>query len=232
MPIKLYELVGSDPARPFSPHCWKVRMALAHKRLDFETVPVRFTEIPAIANGGFKIVPVLAHGARHVSDSFDIALYLRDTYPDRGADLFRGEGAIALSRFIESWSFTQIHDWITRWALLDIVAMLDPADAAYFRESRTARLGMPLEDIVANREATIPELMKRLTPLRHMLARQPFVGGSEPRFADFIVFGAFQWLRIVSGLHMIPADDPVRSWIERMLDLNDGMARQVPEAGA
>jgi hypothetical protein len=39
MRILLYELVGSDPRRPFSPHCWKIAMALAHKGLAFECVP-------------------------------------------------------------------------------------------------------------------------------------------------------------------------------------------------
>jgi hypothetical protein len=31
MTILFYELVGRDTTRPFSPHCWKIAMALAHK---------------------------------------------------------------------------------------------------------------------------------------------------------------------------------------------------------
>jgi hypothetical protein len=31
MSLKLFELVGTDAARPFSPFCWRTRMALAHK---------------------------------------------------------------------------------------------------------------------------------------------------------------------------------------------------------
>jgi hypothetical protein len=30
MTLKLFELVGTDEARPFSPFCWRTRMALAH----------------------------------------------------------------------------------------------------------------------------------------------------------------------------------------------------------
>ncbi|MBT1510892.1 hypothetical protein KIP88_10285 [Bradyrhizobium sp. SRL28] len=26
MPLKLYELVGTDPSRPFSPFCWRERL--------------------------------------------------------------------------------------------------------------------------------------------------------------------------------------------------------------
>jgi hypothetical protein len=33
MALKLFELVGADEARPFSPFCWRTRMALAHKVL-------------------------------------------------------------------------------------------------------------------------------------------------------------------------------------------------------
>ena len=49
MPLKLYELVGTDPSRPFSPFCWRTRMALAHKGLSAETIPWCFTEKDAIA---------------------------------------------------------------------------------------------------------------------------------------------------------------------------------------
>lgn len=49
MPLKLYELVGTDPSRPFSPFCWRTRMALAHKGLSAETIPWCFTEKSAIA---------------------------------------------------------------------------------------------------------------------------------------------------------------------------------------
>jgi len=44
MGIVLYELAAADPAVRFSPHCWKVRIALAHKGLKTEGLPWRFTE--------------------------------------------------------------------------------------------------------------------------------------------------------------------------------------------
>ena len=39
----LFELVGTDTDRPFSPYCWRTRMALAHKGLDTTSIPWRFT---------------------------------------------------------------------------------------------------------------------------------------------------------------------------------------------
>ena len=51
MAITLYELVGRDDLR-FSPYCWRTRFALAHKGLEFETVPVRFADKQPIAFSG------------------------------------------------------------------------------------------------------------------------------------------------------------------------------------
>ena len=78
MSLKLFELVGIDETRPFSPFCWRTRMALAHKGLSAETIPWCFTEKGAIAPHGSEKVPVLLDGDRAVVDSWTIANYLED----------------------------------------------------------------------------------------------------------------------------------------------------------
>ena len=90
MSLKLFELVGTDASRPFSPLCWRTRMALAHKGLSAETIPWCFTEKGAIAPHGSEKVPVLLDGETAVVDSWTIANYLEDTYPDRPL-LFGGD---------------------------------------------------------------------------------------------------------------------------------------------
>ena len=40
MAIKLYDLAAAEDDRRFSPYCWRVKMALLHKGLDFETIAV------------------------------------------------------------------------------------------------------------------------------------------------------------------------------------------------
>ena len=82
MARQLYELCGSDPARVFSPFCWRSRMALAHKALDFESVPWRFTETDRLAFASHDKVPVLVDGDRVVADSWAIAQYLDEAYPE------------------------------------------------------------------------------------------------------------------------------------------------------
>ena len=102
MPLKLYELVGTDASRPFSPFCWRTRMALAHKGLSAETIPWRFTEKGVIAPHGAEKVPVLLDGDSAVVDSWTIANYLEDKYPD-SPSLFGGEGGRAMARMLNWW---------------------------------------------------------------------------------------------------------------------------------
>lgn len=232
MPILMYDLVGSDKARPFSPHCWKIRMALEHKKLEYETIPVTFTQISSIENGGYKRIPIIKQGNELIEDSYAIAQHIAERYPETYGSLFSGKGGTGISKFVESWSMTQLHPWIAKWALMDIHNMLDPEDQKYFRESREALFKKPLEEVVADREDRIADLTNILTPLRFMLKSQPYIGGQSPLFADYIVFGAFQWLRLCSGLQMIPSDEPVLDWVNRMLDLHDGLARSYTEANA
>ena len=63
------------------------------------------------------------------------------------------------------------------------------------------------------------------------MERQDFVAGAGPAYADYIVFGAFQWARAVSDYELLAADDPVHAWRKRMLDLHGGLARRTRAYG-
>lgn len=222
----LYSLCGRDENRPFSPHCWKVVMALEHKGLEFIERPVPFTEVPKIENGFSKTVPVLRDGDLLIRDSFDIAVYLEETYPNRPS-LFGGEGGKALARFVEGYSQMLVHPVLTRLAIKDIHDMLDDKDQAYFRESREGRLGKKLEDFEGMKPEAAAALAAQLEPMRHTLKFQPYLGGDTPLFADYILFGALQWLRITTGSLSLPKDHAVSVWFESCLDLFHGKGRAV-----
>jgi Glutathione S-transferase, N-terminal domain len=49
MAIKMFDLAGAEPDRRFSPYCWRIKLALMHKGLEFETIPWRFTDKSVIA---------------------------------------------------------------------------------------------------------------------------------------------------------------------------------------
>jgi len=224
-PIRLYDLAGREDHR-FSPACWRAKLALAHKGLDVETVPTRFTDIARIGDGGFKTVPVLEHGDNRIVDSRSIAEYLEATWPDRPS-LFGGEGGRALTGFIEAWMTATVQARIGPCIIRDIFDHLDPADQAYFRESREARYGATLEAVQAGRDDRIDELRQSLEPLRRLLAIQPFLGGDGPLYADYVVLGAFQWARATSPYRILAEDDPLRLYLDRLLDLHDGLARNL-----
>jgi glutathione S-transferase len=229
MTILLYDLVGEDHARPFSPHCWKTMISLAHKGLEYRRMPTPFTSVPAVEGGVSKTVPVIRDGDKVVADSFAIALYLDDAYPD-SPTLFGGDGGKAMARFIERWSQLTIHPYLGAAALTDIHARLAPPDQAYFRDSREKRYGKPLEEVSAPREAQLAAFRASLEPLRSMLTYQPFIGGDAPLYPDYIVFGAFQWVRVMSPYQTLASDDPIADWFKRCLDLHGGLGRSVPAA--
>jgi glutathione S-transferase len=227
MPLKLFELVGTDNARPFSPFCWRTRMALAHKGLSAESIPWCFTEKGAIAPHQSEKVPVLLDGETSVVDSWVIANYLEDSYPDRPS-LFGGEGGRAICRMMNWWGDIAVVGGMFPLIVADIPSHLKPADAAYFRKTREARFGKPLEDVVAGRDKSVESFRKGLEPMRLTLNTQAYLGGDAPNYADYIVFGGFQWARLVSPFKLLTEDDPVHAWRERLLDAFDGMARKSP----
>jgi glutathione S-transferase len=224
--LTLYDLAGADPSLRFSPHCWKTRMALAHKGLSAETVPWRFTEKEAIDFSGQKLVPVLVHGTHVVSDSWQIACYLEDTFPERPS-LFGGAGGRALSLFANSWADTTLVPPLARLLLPGIHGLIHDKDKDYFRATREKRFGK-LEDLPAGYEAQIGALRAALLPLRQTLGRQPCLAGERPAYAAYAVFGMFMWARCTSPLELLAADDPVHAWRERLLDAFGGMARAAP----
>lgn len=229
MTIKLYTLIGRDTERHFSPHVWKAEMALAHKGPNYERVGKNFVDIPHI-EGGAKIVPVIRDGEAVVADSFKIAQYLDEQYPS-DTPLLGDAQAQAHARFIERWSQLTIHPFVARWALVDIHDCLNEENKSYFKADREKRFGMTMEAFIADREERLQPFLASLQPIRATLGYQPWLGGETPSFADYIVFGAFQWLRIISGTEMLPKEDVVVEWFERCLDLYDGLGRSV-SAGA
>ena len=221
--LELYDLAGAEEDRRFSPFCWRIRLALAHKGLPVTTIPWLFTDKERIAPSGQGRVPVLVDNGRWIADSWAIANYLEDQHPERPS-LFGGPVGRALSRFYNNWTDAVLQVALIRFTLLDIWRHVDDKDKAYFRRSREERFRQKLEEVVAGREQRLAAFRESLAPLRLTLEAQPFLAGSTPLYADYIVFGAFQWVRCVSDFPMLAADDPIAAWRGRMLGLFDGLA--------
>lgn len=228
MPTRtLYELAGADPDRRFSPFCWRIRLALAHKGLDTDTVPWHMSDKESIAFSGQGKVPVLVDGEQVVSDSWQIALYLEKTYP-HAPSLFGGEAGMPAVRFINAWADSMLMPSMARLVMSDIPRHMNESDAAYFRRSREQRFGATLETVCANRDQDVESFRQSLLPIRLALRSAPFIGGDTPHYADYSVFGPFQWARCISDFPLLKTDDPVAAWAGRMLDAFDGIAGKAP----
>jgi glutathione S-transferase len=222
MTIQLYDLAGADKNLRFSPFCWRARMALAHKGLAYECVPWRFSEKAKIAATGQGAVPVIVDGEAMIHDSWAIANYLEEKYPQR--PLFGNEAARGSALMIKFWTERTLHPLLVRILIGDIYANIHENDRAYFRESREKRFGVTLEKLGADPQKYGEQLQTALEPLRLTLNDQPFIAGAAPAFADYIVFGALQWARCVSPLKLLSEDDPLYAWRKRLLECFDGMA--------
>jgi len=226
----LYDLSARDDRR-FSPYCWRARFALAHKGLDFETVPVSFGEKEKIAFSKQPLVPVLMEDGQAVADSWKIACYLEEKYP-AGPSLFGGAVGQAEALFINKWCDGIVQPALVPAIVYSIFQKVRPVDQPYFRESREKRFGKTLETLHGERESHIANFRKVIEPVRGVLALQPYLAGDAPRYADFILAGTFQFARIAYKEDVLAPDDPVRAWRERVFGLFGGLATSVPAAAA
>ena len=226
--IALYELKGKNDRR-YSLFSWRARMALAHKGLDFETLPVLLSDKTAIEFSAGKTVPVLKDKDTVVRDSWKIAEYLENRYKD-SAPLFGGDIGRGVSQAFNSWTDRALVPSMLPVIAADIHERVDPLDESYFRQTMEKVLRMTLEESRAQRDASVLQLGKVLEPLQATFKRQAFMAGAAPAYADYILFSVFQWARVMSPQELLAPEDPLCQWRERMLDLFDGFARNVPTA--
>ena len=209
--LQMFDLAGADETRRFSPFCWRARLAIAHKRLPLETIAWRFTDKAQIAGFGADRVPVLLDGGTVVFESWRIAEYLEDTYPGRPS-LFGDAAGRALARVISNWADLALHPLVLRMKIGDIFNVIDERDRSYFRQSREARFGRTIEELVAEGPAMREPVLRALEPMRRTIEQQPFLSGSEPLYADYILCAVFQWMRVVGGTEVLESEDPMVRW--------------------
>lgn len=145
-------------------------MAVAHKGLPWETIPVPFTEVASIESGESRRIPVIRDGETVVEESYEIAKYLEAKYPEKPS-LFGGEGGEALSVQIINWSQLALHTEVAKLCLMDIHNSLAPSDQEFFRTSREKMFGCTLEEFSSKHPKNAESLNKALTPLELTLKK-------------------------------------------------------------
>jgi glutathione S-transferase len=225
--ITLWELGGRN-GRRYSLFSWRTRMALAHKGLAFDAHPVCLSDKTTIAFSGGKTVPVIRDGDAVVRDSWKIAEHLESRYPQR--PLFGGEIGRGVTHAFNTWVDRALVGLMMQVVAPDIHERVAPADEQYFRAMAEGVTRKSLEELRAGQDEALKRLGRGLEPMQALLKRQPYVCGELPAYADYILFSIFQWARVMSPHELLAPEDPLSAWRERVLDLFEGFARNVPTA--
>jgi glutathione S-transferase len=224
MSLIVYERIGHEGCRP-SCYSWCTRYALAHKALDVEYRPMRHADVETIQNlSGQTFLPVLLDGEVVLHDSWKIAVYLEDRFPDQPS-LFGGPTGRAVTRLLNHWADTTLHPPLWMLALPYMPQYLCPEDRNYFIRSREKQYGMTLEQVCSERAHWQSEVETVCLPLERLLGEQEFIGGQLPTYADYIVVSHFMPVHLCYPEDVVRPDSAIALWRSRMFDLFDGLAR-------
>lgn len=194
----------------FSPAVWRIRLLLNYKSIPYTTTFLEFPDIePTLKDLGIPpnttgkhafTVPAIHHipTNTHIMDFPAIATFLETTYPepkvvltsDLGSEIEKKARAVVGPAFYTSLQPRELH-------------IISPRAQVYFRRTREAALGHPLEELIAGgREEEVwkavgEDARAAGALMRTNKAEGPFVLGAQPSFTDFFIAGALQNARAV-----------------------------------
>ena len=220
--ITLYDLALRD-GQTISPFVWATKYAIAHKGFEIDLVPGGFTGIVERTGGKTERLPAIVDDGKWVLDSWLIAEYLDETYPDRPTLIGSKQVEIA-TKFIEGWLWGNVlREWMPNIVRDYRDAVLD-VDWDYVTKTRTAP-GTTLEATQAGREDRLPLIPPKLELLRTTLRETPWLGGGAPNYTDYRTLAVFLFMSAVATTPVLTEDDPIRDWVERGFDLYGGLGR-------
>ena len=207
-----------------SPFVWATKYALKHKGFDLDVVDGGFTGIMERTGGRSERLPAIVDDGEWVLDSWLIAEYLDEKYPDRPT-LIPNPSVKPLIEFLEGWLWqTIVGPWVRAFAV-QYRDRCKPEDIDYIVESRLRMWGAPMEELVKGREEVFPHVLPQLELLRGILRNRKWLGGDEPNYADYRALAVFLWCASCADVPPMTDDEPLRDWIDRGFDLYGGLGR-------
>jgi len=216
--LKLYDLTGKSDLR-FSPPCWNVKLCLIHKRISYETIPVRFSEKHKIEFSKQSLVPILKYQNGFVCDSWNIINWIDENYDQN--KLFVNEANKNFSYFLYLWTSRQLLPILFKIVAHEIPNILEGDDIDYYINSREKKIMGPITKFKENINIFIKEFRKLINPIRKIIEVNGFISGIEPGVEDYIFFGNFKWVDIVSSCQLLDTDDPIYKWYRNILERTD-----------
>lgn len=156
--------------------------------------------VPKESASGKYTVPAVQHVPTntYMMDSVPISQFLESTYPDPPVPL-----TSELGREIEAKARAVLSTAFRTSLMPREIDILSPRAQEYFRRTREASLGHPLEDLLdPNKEEqtwnALGDGMRSVGELmRTHKADGPFVLGARPSYTDFWITGSLQCARVV-----------------------------------
>ena len=211
--IQLYDLCGKNNLR-FSPPCWNIKLCLLHKKIDFETIPVRFSEKNKIAFSGQGLVPIVKHNKGFVFESWNIIEWLEKNYTER--KLFKNESSKNFSYFLYFWTSRQLLPILFKIIAHEIPNILEGEDINYYIKTREERINGPITKFKPYISDNILEFKKMISPVRKLIERNGFISGKNPGLEDYIFYGNFRWVYSCSSCELLDTNDIIYDWYKNL----------------
>ena len=164
--IILYDLSGKNNIR-FSPPCWNVKLCLIHNNIDFDTIPIRFTEKDKISFSNQTLVPIIKYNEEIISDSWNIFVWLNDKIKE--IKLIPNEQTRVFSHFLYFWTSKSLLPIIFKLIANDIPKILNEEDKEYFIKTREDRIKKPLKSLLSDKEKSKNQLFQSLITFEKIL---------------------------------------------------------------
>lgn len=133
------------------------------------------------------LVPVIEHKKNNdkvVEDSWDIALYLEEQYPNNPS-LFNGQ--IGIHKFFQIYCEHNVMAPLFKLIIKDICKLTGPAELQqWFRQDREARFKMTLEEFSGDEKKNIKALKQGLLPINRLLKTYPYITGDKRKQLLFV----------------------------------------------
>jgi len=233
--ITLYDIPSTIPGNAWSPNPFKTRMALLFKGLPFKTEWVEYPDIgPRMKELGAEATAEWEDGSprwtlpvtkddttgKVVADSWKIAMYLDDTYPDKPT-LFPF-GVRAPVDFLHAYFFnTAIRPGLPIF-LSETCVKLNPPSEKIFRRAREAEFKLKMEEFAPpgpKRDAIWAAAKAGFDTFAAKYASNgdgtlPYFYGDKISYADLVVASFLWWIKVV-----LRSENP--EW-KKMEGWNDG----------
>ena len=190
------------------------RLSLAYKGLPYKSAWIEFPDIPStckklgVAHTGLSAsgepaytVPFIydPNTDRHISDSAAIAKYLDETYPETPKLFPAGTDALQHAFTDLAWPAVGLPLYLC--SMLGCLRVLNPPSQAFWRTSREARFGKPLEELAT--EETWASFVAGLGKVKAVLETNGNTGGffmgETLTFVDLQVASTLVWVKVIDG---------------------------------